>query len=359
MKPKLYIIGSNGIPARYGGFETFAENISIRLSDDYQITVVCSKYFYNTDEQKVAWKNIQRRFIGFRGNGFQSLIYDFRSLWIASKKADFILLLGVGAGIFLPLFSVSTRRTLVVHIDGLEWMRPKWNFPAKVLLRLGFLLSLRYAHSILIDNSALQAYAPAKYHSKLKQITYGGDHLPQGQLGQSFKSRPYALAIARAEPENNLHLILKAFNKIDSLDLVIISNWQQTRYGRVLHSIYRHRKNMLLTGPVYNQNELQKYRDNCVVYIHGHCAGGTNPSLVEAMYSGIPVFACNNEFNRTTTNGLAYYFKSEEELIQLISECNSSMLEKNAQQLKAFAQNNYEWKIAAESLKQVLTEMIR
>jgi glycosyltransferase involved in cell wall biosynthesis len=354
MKPALYIIGSNGIPARYGGFETFAEQISIKLAGDYHVVVICSSYLYPPNERQSYWNNISRIFVGLRANGWQSLLYDLRSLLISSEKADYILMLGSGSAIFLPLFSARIRKKIIVHIDGLEWQRQKWNLLARIILRLGKRCSEKFAHTILIDNQGLLSFISTKYQFKLVYITYGGDHLPKPAARSHLRERPFALMIARAEPENNLHVVLESFENSNTLDLIIISNWQNSRYGRNLFVKYANNPFITLSEPIYDTSELQGYRRNCRIYIHGHSAGGTNPSLVEAMYTGVPIIAWDTEFNRITTNSLALYFETKQELTLIISALNTENLKQKAGQMKQFALSNYTWTKVAEDLINIL-----
>jgi glycosyltransferase involved in cell wall biosynthesis len=356
LKTALYIIGCNGIPARYGGFETFAEYLSKELAGEYAITIACSTNSYSAQEQHVKWGNIERKFFHFKGNGIQSLIYDYYSLRVAAKKADHILVLGVGPGLFMPLFPKLRNKKVYIHVDGLDWKRKKWSLFSKLLLKIGFSLSIRSAFVIIIDNVALYNYIPLRYQLKVKLITYGGDHLIRVQNTVSPLSTPYALVIARAEPENNLSLIIKAFKSNKSHYLILISNWNQTAYGKRLLKKYSHHSRLLLIGPLYDIIDLQRYRNHCKVYIHGHSAGGTNPSLVEAMYSGKPIIAWDNEFNRTSTNNLSMYFKNEKELSNHLTKMDNLEGEVMGFQLKEYAQANYRWSIVADKFRAMLKD---
>jgi glycosyltransferase involved in cell wall biosynthesis len=124
----------------------------------------------------------------------------------------------------------------------------------------------------------------------------------------------YALALCRIEPENNCHLLLKAFSKISRLPLVFVGNWDASDYGRKLRKAYEREKSCILLSPIYNQDVLYTLRAGAGFYVHGHSAGGTNPSLVEMMHFGVPVLAFDCIFNRYTTHQEAVYFESEEEL---------------------------------------------
>jgi glycosyltransferase involved in cell wall biosynthesis len=351
MRKSLFIIGSTGIPARYGGFETFAENISLKLRCKHDVTVICSKRFYAKEERHSNWKNIQRIFIPFNPNGISSLFYDLLSLIYASRNADSILILGSGCGIYLPFFTLIRNVQFAVHIDGIEWKRSKWNLLVRIFLRISTSFSVKYANYVLIDNKALLKYISVNYANKVIPTGYGGDHLPSYKTSMKSFGRPFAFSIARAEPENNLHLILEAFVKIEEMDLVIISDWKKNKYGRKLFARYNNHKNMILSGPIYNDLiTLQEYRKQCHLYVHGHSAGGTNPSLVEAMYSGIPVIAFDNEFNRITTNNLAHYFSNIDDLVKQILTLTSEQLKKNAGSLQKYAFKHYTWDNVMKSL---------
>jgi glycosyltransferase involved in cell wall biosynthesis len=352
LKEKIYVIGSAGVPARYGGFETFAENISLKLAKKYDITVFCSKYNYKPAERSKSWNSIQRIFLFFNSNGLQSIIYDLLSLIKSIHNADMIILLGSGIGLFLPAFPKRFRQKIWLHIDGLEWKRNKWNFIIKKYLHLSCIIGIRFSNKIIIDNDVLSEYISTKFHPKIVRSGYGGDHLPKLKTAISPIKDSFALVIARAEPENNLELILKCFSELNSLNLVAIANWHQTALGRKLKRKYAAQKFLSLIGPIFNEPvKLHTFRVHSSLYIHGHSAGGTNPSLVEAMHTGVPIFAFDNEFNRNTTNNFAFYFKSGEELMDLLKKRNSLDLEDSAQKLKHFATEFHTWDRAVKAFE--------
>lgn len=353
--PKLYIIGSNGVPARYGGFETFAECLSKELSDKLEIYIACSSFKYDKQERSEKWHNIKRKFFPLRANGIQGILYDYLALSRTTPDCDYILILGVGAGLCLLFLSKIRTKKLLIHIDGIEWRREKWNLIEKILLKIGFYLSLKFSTIIIIDNISLKSYIPIKYHSKIRHLVYGGDHTVSTSINKT-SAIPYALTIARAEPENNLELILNSFNITDT-HLVMISNWNETRYGRRLYKKYGSDKKFRLLGPIYDKEVLQEYRCNCLMHIHGHSAGGTNPSLVEAMYSGKPILAWDNEFNRTTTNNFALYFRSEEQLKKLLTMNDLAGFRNEGEHLKQYAITNYKWDNVANEFLKILNDL--
>jgi glycosyltransferase involved in cell wall biosynthesis len=357
LKLKLFIIGSAGIPARYGGFETYAENLSLRLSIDFDVFITCSTKIYLPEERQKRWNNINRIFIPIRPNGAQSVIFDFISLFIALSKADFIILLGSGSGLILPFFRVFKKMPLAVHIDGLEWKRGKWNWPTKIFLKLNYQLCLSYSKYIIVDNKALIKNIPEKYSYKIETMVYGCEHINDTEINVSLPEKPFALVIARAEPENNLGMIIDAFKSITDLNLIIISNYRYTKYGRWLFENTKANRSVKMIGPIYDDRDLlQQYRMRCSVYIHGHSAGGSNPSLIEAMATGKPILAFNNEFNRITTNNRAFYFDNSVTLFSLLNSLNKDDFLISAQDLKKFARTEYNWNSIAQKVESLIKQ---
>lgn len=355
LKTNLHIIGCAGVPSRYGGFETFAEQISKILVHCAEITVYCDRRFYRKNERSKVWNQVNRKFLLIPANGIFSIFYDLLCLLRALKTADIILILGSGAGIWIPLIARFSRKIIITHLDGIEWLRPKWNLFTRKFLHYSARLSIQFSDHIIVDNDALLNTIPLKHHNKILCIKYGGDHLPEISEINPIHDKPYALVICRAEPENNLKLILKAFEEIHNLDLIVISNWNQTRFGKQFKKATGNNQNILFKDPIYDKPELlQQYRKQCKIYIHGYSAGGTNPSLVEAMFAGCPILALDNDFNRNTTQNLAYYFRTSAELTRQINMLSSLDLKKSGEKMQKYAKMNYTWIKVIQPLKELL-----
>lgn len=345
---KLSIIGTAGIPGKYGGFETLAEQLALRLKDRYEITVYCSSKMYSADEKSKKIPGIQREFLNLNANGWQSMIYDGLSAIKACKKSDFILLLGVSGGFVLPFLRFFTNKTLIANIDGLEWRRDKWNFITRKLLRLLEKMCVKHSHHVIADNEIIKKYVRFKYNIEAHCIAYGGDHVQKVEIPKvipkqfSFLKEDYAFKVARIEPENNIDMILEAFDRSEK-KLVIVGNWENSQYGIDLKNKYLFKKNLILLDPIYESEILNLLRSNCKIYIHGHGAGGTNPSLVEIMYLGVPVFAFNCGFNVMSTCNKAKYFKNALDLRCLIDELKSDELDRIGNSLKEIAVERYTW----------------
>ncbi|MCQ2377691.1 MAG: glycosyltransferase [Victivallaceae bacterium] len=164
----------------------------------------------------------------------------------------------------------------------------------------------------------------------------------------------YALAICRIEPENNPHLILEAFSGNAALPCVVVGNWNKSEYGKKLKRRYRDDGNVALLDPVYDLAELDVLRSRCTLYLHGHGCGGTNPSLVEAMYVGLPVAAFDVNFNRETTENAAFYFSDAAGLRALVADLADAKLAAVAARMREIAHRRYVWKRIADLYAEVL-----
>lgn len=349
---RVAIVGSVGIPASYGGFETLTENLVEHLSDSNDITVFCSGRTYKKTQRKRTFKGARLRYVPLKANGLQSILYDYISLIWSLFYADTIIVLGVSGCTILPFIRLFTRKRIIVNIDGLEWRRKKWKSTARWFLRLSEGFAVRYSHAHVADNKAIQRYTAMYYGSVGHVIAYGGNQIREKKNDSifsrkySFLKSEYYIKVARIEPENNVDMVLSAFSS-NRRQLVIVGNWNSTEYGTQLLNKYKDYENIVLLHPVYESSEIDFLRAHAKAYIHGHEAGGTNPSLVEAMCLGLPVFAFDVSFNRETTKSRAIYFQSAHDLNELIESTIPIHLRMNAANMIDVARKQYNWEVIA------------
>ena len=320
------VVGIQGVPAQYGGFESLVENlIGDHKSEDIRYTVFCSGR--DMKSRLAEYKGAELKYVPLRANGVQSIPYDMISFLRIPRKTDVILVLGVSGCLILPVFRLFCRKRLIINIDGLEHRRAKWGKLAKTFLKLSEKMAVRYADVIISDNKGIQDYVREEYGKESELIAYGGDHavrsVPQARtidILRRYGLRPgaYAVTVCRIEPENNCHLVLEAFSKSDR-ELAFVGNWSRSAYGQELTEKYSAFPNIHILDPIYDIDTLYVLRLNAWAYVHGHSAGGTNPSLVEAMFFGNPIFAYDVVYNRETTGGGALYWSSSDELQKLLS----------------------------------------
>ncbi|MCF8248234.1 MAG: DUF1972 domain-containing protein [Saprospiraceae bacterium] len=280
-RTKIGIIGTVGVPAKYGGFETLAHQLVLNLRDEFDLVVYNSSKSYTKEERVKTWEGAQIKYIPFKANGVQSIIYDIVSILHAMLYCDVMLILGVSGCIFLPFVKLFSRKKIVVNIDGLEWRRAKWAGIVKRFLKFSESVAVRFADEIVTDNAAIQNYVMDEYGQESRLIEYGADHVKKVPILEQFAEKyhflreNYAFKVCRIEPENNIHLVLEAFSRFGELPLVIVGNWEHSKYGHELRHMYRQYPNLHLLDPIYEPTELNCLRSNCTLYVHGHSAGGT------------------------------------------------------------------------------------
>lgn len=359
---RIAIIGTVGLPAKYGGFETLAEHLVTELSDQYRFTVYCSGKKYRKEERVKNFYGAQLKYIPLDANGIQSIPYDTISILHALRKNDVLLILGVAGAWILPFIRLFTRKKIIISIDGIEWKRDKWPVLAKLFLWWSEKIAVRFSHVDISDNESIQDYTAFRYKTLSRVIEYGADHtlrvVPTTVDFQKypFLKESYAVKVCRIEPENNVHMVLEAFSLLKQRTLVMVGNWNNSDYGRKLKNDYGTHPNIVLLDPIYDQREIDLIRGNATIYIHGHSAGGTNPSLVEAMYLGLPVLAFKVSYNITTTEAKALYFSSVGELESLLNTTKPENLIKIANDMKIIATRRYTWRYIARQYDLLIKE---
>lgn len=352
------MVGVVGIPNTYGGFEALAENLAHDLSDhSIPVTVFCEKNFSGA---KIDLPNVLVERIGFYANGPQSILYDLWGMVKAAKRGGDVLLLGTAGTVFLPFFKLVWPNTrFMVNIGGLEWTRAKWGWLARTFLRTSEWTAVMFADTLIADNQGLCDYLLKTYGATSILIPYGGDqynHLPVQEDILSLyglEAGRYDFALARAQPDNNLELILHSYAE-SGKKLVFVSNWSSSQFGIEIRAKFSAYNNILLIGPIYEHRAIQTLRRCARFYIHGHSAGGTNPTLVEAMHAGLPIIAYDVVFNRHTTDGLARYFRTPTDLRAEVSALELSDAAVMGSALNAIAKERYTWAKVTQSYRELL-----
>ena len=321
-KYDISVIGIVGVPGQYGGFETFTDYFVQNIPDYYKIRVFCSKYNYPRIQRRTKYHGADLSYLPIRANGISSVLYDLISLLIGSRNSKNLLVLGVSAGIFLPFIKLISNARIIVNIDGLEWRREKWSKSVKIFLKFSEKLAVKYSDRVVVDNSVLKNYVFNEYKISSQVIAYAGDHVQEAmnqiETKDILEGVDY-LSIARIEPENNVHQILEAFVDLADKSIHFIGNWQHSEYSKRVYLKYSNYKNIYLHNPIYDIKNLSIFRVSAKNYIHGHSAGGSNPSLIEATFYGIPILSFDCDFNRATLNNEGYYWKTSQDLKNTIT----------------------------------------
>lgn len=355
------ILGTVGVPANYGGFETLADQlVSGQTREDLRYTVYCSSEAYS--DRRKTYKKANLVYIPLKANGWQSLLYDTVSIVHAAFHADVLLLLGVGASFVLPLVKwMRPRVKYIVNLDGLDYTREKWSPLASKIIKLGYYVATKYADLCISDNMAIQdkIYYTFKRDSIL--IEYGGDHQavidPKELMPYGLVPKSYYLKVARIEPENKIEAVLEAFAHMPNKQLVLVGTWKRNEYGIRLRAMYQKYPNILMLDPIYEINTLTSLRYYSQAYIHGHSVGGTNPTLVEAMHLGIPIIAYDVIYNKSTTAGKCLYFKDSNSLKRVICETSREQLQKVAAKMLEISKERYVWSLICEKYEELYGEL--
>lgn len=358
---KIAIIGSRGIPNRYGGFEQFAEVVS-KIWATLGHDVICySPHYHEFQLHELDGVNIKHIYCPEKKFGAAAhIIYDYLSFRDAvAENCDIFLQLGYqSSAISYPLFRKKVRRCIVTNMDGMEWQRSKWSKPVKYLTKFSEYLAVKFSGHLVSDNKGIADYLHISYGVKSDMIQYGcEDVAPKSRdliSRWSSKDDNYDLLIARLEPENNIEMIIEGFVDSKSNRKLLIVGNSETQYGRYIKSLFHSHSNVLFIGSIYNKEKLDSLRQHCFLYFHGHSVGGTNPSLLEAMAAGSRVVAHDNEFNRSVLGCDSIYFKDSNQVSEIIKssqECSKDLDEfKFSNKQKIIS--NYRWEdIALKYLK--------
>ena len=352
VKKKLALIGSNGIPAYYGGTETFYENLTRVLSDKYDITVYCSK---KQPREQVGdnYLGAKLKYLPLSANGWQSIPYDAISVIDAARKADLLYVFG-SSGLFmvriLRLFGL--KKPVFLNHGGLdEWKREKYS-------RLGRFWA--WWNRKIVRNCVIHVVDNELYVKSLEEtfgikdahvIRYGGDQAEEVKPDEAllkkypFLKDEYYVAVARAQIDNNLHIMLEAFAKIPEKRLVLVSNFKVSEYGQRLYEQYKDKyPNMVLIAGIYDKRELNAVRSNAIAYIHSHSRCGTPPSLCEAMNLGLPIISFDAEVNHEVTKDNAFFFTTSDDLAIIVETKTKDELNVVAKQSKELAKKELTWK---------------
>lgn len=319
---RVAILGTRGIPARYGGFETFAERLATGLvARGHEVTVYAESDRAAADFMYRGVRVRPRR--RPRWGPASTLAYDCACLWDARRGFDLVYMLGYGAA--WACAGLRARGVPVwINVDGLEWTRSKWGRVGRAYLRAMEWVAPRAATRLIADSQAIAQRLRTVYPkgAPVDYLAYGADLVPPGAASAaslsawSLQSQRYHLVVARLEPENHLLEIIEG-HRLHGGDwpLVIVGDVSgATGYRQRLLAQAGPRVRLL--GGIYEPERLLSLRLHAASYLHGHSVGGTNPSLLEALACGNWVIAHDNAFNREVARDAADYFRTPAELAQ-------------------------------------------
>ncbi|MEZ4485089.1 MAG: DUF1972 domain-containing protein [Syntrophotaleaceae bacterium] len=364
-KLKIALLGTRGVPANYGGFETCVEELGRRLVKlGHSVTVYCRKSYYDQRPNE---------HLGMK------LIYLPH---IKKKSLDTLshTLLSVGHALFKPydvlmVFNAANSPTLIlprlfgkkiaINTDGLEWKRGKWGSVARKYYKFSEWLSTKLANRIVADSPGIQDYYRENYGVDSSYIAYGAPviHSSNPALLDSFSVSPgrYFLQITRFEPENNPLLTIKAFKAANTgKKLVLVGGVPyESEYSRQI--AMEAGEDVILAGFLYDKVLLNELWVNCLAYVHGNEVGGTNPALLQTMGAGCFTIAVDVPFSRDVLLDCGIYYKKT---VQSLSS-QMTWVSQNEHKLGAFKvkaveriRNHYTWDTVTDGYERLFEELI-
>ncbi|KAA1002601.1 glycosyltransferase family 1 protein [Paraburkholderia panacisoli] len=320
MKEKhLFIMGTRGIPAQHGGFETFAERLALFLTRrGWSVTVYCQGQLGDTRIGEDSWCGVGRIFVPVKREGAMGAIeFDLKSIQIAAKREPaLVLTLGYGTSVFCTYLRWRGIRNLI-NMDGLEWRRSQWRWHERAWLYMNERIGCWTGNHLIADHPSIAAHLGTRVsHRKITMIPYGADRIDEktGDIPRELglDNTSYALVIARPEPDNSIVEIVTAFSRRPrGAKLVVLGKYDPVNNPYHRKVIDAAGAEVLFPGAIYDQNVVKALRRHALFYLHGHQVGGTNPSLVEALGASSAVIAHDNEFNRWVAGPDARFFSTE------------------------------------------------
>ena len=364
-KNQLCILGTRGIPAAHGGFETFAEHLALYLQErNWHVTVYCQEDA-GTGTWESAWRGVRRVHLPERRQGpLGTIFFDWKSTSHVLGQPGLILTLGYNTALFCALYRLRGRTNLI-NMDGIEWQRAKWSGPVRAWFWLNERLGCWLGNHLIADHPEIKRHLATRVREqKITTIPYGADSITEADPAliapHGLAPRSYALLVARAEPENSILEVVRAFSRqARGVQLVVLGKYDAAHaYQRQVMDAASSEVKFL--GAIYDKAVVSALRFHARLYVHGHQVGGTNPSLVEALGAGNPVLAHGNAFNRWVAGDAQRFFLDEATCARELDEIlnNDSTLQSMAKGSRARHLEAFTWEQVLGEYENLLTQWL-
>jgi len=363
MTKALYILGIRGVPAQHGGFETFAEKLSLfLLKQGWQVTVFCQEDGSGASWES-SWEEVRRIHIPVNKTGpAGTVLFDWKATRRALSEHGLFLTLGYNTALF-NLMQRLRQQINVINMDGIEWRRDKWGLTAKTWFWLNERAGCWIGNHLVADHPRIKDHLATRVSAdKITMIPYGGDEVLSADAGlltaYGIEPGQFSVIIARPEPENSFLEMVRAFSsKHRGHKLVVLGNFTPER--NVFHKMVMNAASdeVIFPGAIYEAPVVQALRFYSRLYLHGHRVGGTNPSLVEALGAGCAVIAHDNHFNRWVAGSEAAYFKDEAECAALFDRllADDAALQRMKAASRARFYERFTWEQVLSEYEELLT----
>lgn len=361
---KVAIIGTRGYPYVYGGFETFVKELGERLiKKDVEVHVYCQANLFK--ERPAIVNGIFLHYIPtIKTKSLNQIIHSFLSIIHATfSSVDIIFVVNLAAGPMGWIPKIMGKKTMI-NVDGLEWLRPKWQGLGAVYFRFAAKVATKLYDLIITDAEAMRDVYLQEFNTDSHVIAYGAP--PFKKVDEALIERfglipdEYYLIVGRLIPDNNADLIIKAYLETSSSKkLVVVGDVSyRDKYAENLKKLGAERIHFI--GYVRDSDELMALYQNCFTYIHGHKFGGTNPAMLKAMSNNCAILALDTSFNREMLNDAKFGLLFEENTKSIIRsmknlEEDALLVKKLKSEVSSGLTNKYNWDFVTEEYLKVMT----
>lgn len=363
---RIAMVGTRGVPATYGGFETAVDEIGRRLvAKGHDVTVYCR--VRQGEPAMASYQGMRLVHLpALRRRSLETLSHTALSVahMLRGQRQDAVIVFNAANSVFLPLLRLR-RTPVATHVDGLEWLRGKWGRLGKKYYRLAESLAVRWSDSLIADAQGIADYYDEEFGATTVQISYGAPIIQDTEAGRlnEIDCLPgkYHLVVARFEPENHVDMIIEGYLLSGgSLPLVIVgSSPYSGHYNRRIDDLAGQSDRVKLLGGVWDQRLLDIIYANSLTYVHGHSVGGTNPSLLRAMGAGAAVIAYDVAFNQDVLGPQGRLFADPTSLAKefVRAEQDPGSCDERGRELQVRASVVYTWDTVAGQYEQLCYDL--
>ena len=361
---RIAILGTRGIPASYGGFETFAEHLSTRLvARGHDVTVYCRSHYVSP--RQLEFHGVRLKVLPtIRHKYFDTVIHTFLSaIHTVSQRYDAALICNCANAPFSPIVRLAGT-PVAINVDGLEHKRKKWSWLARRYYRFAEYLSTLLPTEMVTDAQVIQDYYLARHNARSTMIAYGSEveRRPNRELVRKWRVEPnrYVLYVSRLEPENNAHLVIEAFKKVrTAYRLLVVGDAPYAeQYINSLKASARGDKRIVFTGFVFGQ-DYRALQQNAYCYVHATEVGGTHPALLEAMGYGNCVLTLATPENMEVVGDAGVPYIDEFDLAEKLQRVlrDGSLVQAYRNRAQQRIQKHYDWETVVDQYERLFARM--
>ena len=361
---RIAILGTRGIPASYGGFETFAEHLATRLvTRGHDVTVYCRAHYVSP--RQIEYHGVRLKVLPtIRHKYFDTVVHTFLSaIHAASRRYDAVLICNAANAPFSTILRL-TGTPVAINVDGLEHKRKKWNWLGRRYYQLAEYLSTLLPNEMITDAQVIQDYYLARHNARSTMIAYGSEieRRPDRELVRKWRVEPnrYVLYVSRLEPENNAHLVIEAFKKVrTAYRLLIVGDAPYAEhYITDLKARARGDKRIIFTGFVFGQ-DYRALQQNAYCYVHATEVGGTHPALLEAMGYGNCVLTLATPENLEVVGDSGVSYSDEFDLSEKLQRVlrDGSLVHAYRHRAQVRIRTHYDWDRVVDQYEQLFGRM--